>query len=300
MGVVNHNEHDGVAAEKYVELSREMKDVTLLVEHDIVPSNSKDKEVVLRRRAGTSKRKMRKAINLMDVVRLMLQHGCGFTADLPKYDILKGNAWSSALIYSMARTLRTIITNQCTRPIPNLQCRNERGKSMETADKHGADPMLHMVEDQDHDVNVDEDNEQESSSGAEEHEGGQIEEKDEIEKEDKNGVDEGEGVDDAGDNGNYNNDCSEVGFDDDAESGDDVHDGADEASGNRGVHEDHSDGESNPQKHGGDNCADMEEKGDEAHGKEEGGEEKTKMMRGKRLNKWKVQEGNMIQKSLMA
>ena len=111
---------DGFNATNYVDFCRSVKDVTLLVEHDIVLRKPGVKDRVVRRRVGSNKRRIRKAVNLMDIVRKILEHACGFGADHVNYDILKGHAWSTALIYSMARTLRVIIDLKCHREILNL------------------------------------------------------------------------------------------------------------------------------------------------------------------------------------
>ena len=64
----------------------------------------------MRRRTGVNRRTWRKAVNLMDVVRDLLERSCGFGSKHPAYDILSAHPDSIALLYNVARTFRAFLS----------------------------------------------------------------------------------------------------------------------------------------------------------------------------------------------
>ena len=98
----------------YERFGRAASDVVLLASHDVFVRDDKSdcgtNESGQRRRAGNEKRSWKKAINLMDVVLRVLECLCGFPSWFPSHDILRAHEYSIPLLYTLARTLRKILS----------------------------------------------------------------------------------------------------------------------------------------------------------------------------------------------
>ena len=104
---------------RYIQFGRHVHYVTLLVEHDVIIRKEKVSSLTPgsggkvrkgRKRVGSNRRRWRRAINLMDVVRRLLENMCGYLPKYPAFEILRTSARSISLMYQMARTLRAILS----------------------------------------------------------------------------------------------------------------------------------------------------------------------------------------------
>ena len=101
---------------EYTKFARSALDVTLIVEHDIILRKDVSRHVK-RRRKGNTRLKWRKAINLMDEMRDLLEGLCGFKPKHEPYDFLRADENSIQIVYNCARTMRVILSRQETRDI---------------------------------------------------------------------------------------------------------------------------------------------------------------------------------------
>ena len=101
---------------EYTKFARSALDVTLIVEHDIILRKDVSRHVK-RRRKGNTRLKWRKAINLMDEMRDLLEGLCGFKPKHEPYDFLRADENSIQILYNCARTMRVILSRQETRDI---------------------------------------------------------------------------------------------------------------------------------------------------------------------------------------
>ena len=95
--------------EAYNSFGRATDDVVLLVSHDVIVRDV-SAGGSQRKRKGNERRVWHKAINLIDVVRRVLEQLCGFLPGHPMYDILRAHEYSIPVLYTLARTLRKILS----------------------------------------------------------------------------------------------------------------------------------------------------------------------------------------------
>lgn len=103
-------------ARKYIDFVRDREDVILLANHDILMRKDLKKNAV-RRRLGNTRVQWCRAINLMDVLLSIFHVGTGMTREDDQYELLSSREDSISLLYTLARTLRVILTNTATRDV---------------------------------------------------------------------------------------------------------------------------------------------------------------------------------------
>ena len=94
----------------YTDICRSVDDVTRLVKHDCLLRNDK-RHTSIRRHVGGDLRSWCRAVNLVDVVHDYLQALCGFFPRYPAFEFLNFNHYSVELLYTLALTLRRILSS---------------------------------------------------------------------------------------------------------------------------------------------------------------------------------------------
>ena len=143
--------------EKFHEVVRSMDDVTLVVRHDVLVR----KDMVrnnFRKRLGNTRRTWTHAINLMEVM-LVLVHGMvGLSGEEDALHLLSASKDSIEILYLMARALRVLLTEH---PVRNIMEMSEeeakarkKGNNDMDADMDPTDADMDAVEAEDMDVDA--------------------------------------------------------------------------------------------------------------------------------------------------